>query len=69
MKKKILAFVYKTRGIYMFIAISISMAIKYHSGGITTLPFFITGVNLAVITQIFRVYVASEPRCVLPEQR
>ncbi len=59
MKKKILAFVYKTRGIYMLIAISISMAIKYHSGGITTLPFFITGMILAAIAQIFRVYVAS----------
>lgn len=59
MKKEILAFVYKTRGIYMLIAISISMAIKFHSGGITTLPFFITGVLLAAIAQVFRVYVAS----------
>ncbi len=43
----------------MLIAISISMAIKFYSGGITTLSFFIAGVFLAAITQIFRVYVAS----------
>ncbi len=59
MKKKIIAFVYRTRGIYMLIAISISMAIKYHSERVTTLPFFIAGVILAAITQIFRVYVAG----------
>ncbi len=43
----------------MLVAISISMAIKFYSGGITTLPFFIAGVILAAITQMFRVYVAS----------
>lgn len=43
----------------MFIAIAISMAIKFYSNGTTTLPFFTAGVILAVVTQIFRVYVAS----------
>ncbi len=43
----------------MLIAIAISMAIKFYSGGTTTIPFFIAGVIISVITQIFRVYVAS----------
>ncbi len=50
---------YRTRGMYMFIAIAIAMVIKFYSEGITPLPFFIAGVIVAVITQIFRVYVAS----------
>ncbi len=43
----------------MFIAIAVSMAIKFYSGRSTTLPFFITAITLAVATQVFRVYVAS----------
>lgn len=59
MKNKLSAFVYKTRGIYMFIAIAISMVIKFYSGGTTALLFFIMGLALATVTQIFRVYAAS----------
>lgn len=43
----------------MFIAIAISMAIKFYSGRTTPLSIFIAGVSLAAVTQIFRVYVAS----------
>jgi len=43
----------------MFIAIAISMAIKFYSGGMTTMSFFSVAVALAVVTQIFRVYTAS----------
>lgn len=59
MDNKLVRFIYGTRGTYMLIAIAGSMAIKFYSGATTTLMFFITGVALAIITQIFRIYAAS----------
>jgi protein-S-isoprenylcysteine O-methyltransferase Ste14 len=59
MNEKFSAFIFKTRGIYMFIAIAGSIILKYHSGGTTPLPLFTTGVALMASVQAFRMYAAS----------
>jgi len=59
MKDKFSAFVFRTRGLYMFIALAISIVIKSYSGGTTTLPFFIVGVIMMAVVQAFRMYAAS----------
>jgi len=53
------AFVFRTRGLYMFIALAVSMVIKFHLGGTTDLPSFIVGVTTMAMVQAFRMYAAS----------
>lgn len=59
MNEKFSAFIFRTRGIYMFIALAISAAIKYTTGGRTPLPFFLVGLGVMVIVQLLRMYAAS----------
>jgi len=59
MHDKFSAFVFRTRGLYMFIALAVSMVIKLYLGGTTTLPFFIVGLIIMGVVQAFRMYAAS----------
>lgn len=59
MKNKLSEFIFKTRGVYMFIAIAISATIKFYQGEKTPLSVFIAGLIIIVIAQIFRFYAAS----------
>lgn len=59
MNDKFAAFIFRTRGIYMFIAITGSIILKNHSGGNTPLPLFVAGVTLMAAVQAFRIYAAS----------
>jgi len=43
----------------MFIALAVSMVIKFNLGGTTTLPFFIEGLMIMVVAQTLRMYAAS----------
>jgi len=43
----------------MFIALSVSMIIKFYVGGTTTLPLFISGSLVMAVVQAFRMYAAS----------
>lgn len=43
----------------MFIAVAVSAIIKFYQGGKTPLPFFIAGLIVIIIAQIFRAYAAS----------
>lgn len=59
MNDKIAAFIFRTRGLYMFLALAIAMGIKFYWGGTTTLPLFIKGLTIATAVQAFRMYAAS----------
>lgn len=59
MYNKFSAFVFRTRGLYMFIALIVSMVLKFYLNGTTSLTFFIIGLIIMVIAQIFRMYAAS----------
>lgn len=59
MHNKFSAFVFRTRGLYMFIALSVSIVIKFYLGGTTTLPLFIVGLAIMAVVQAFRMYAAS----------
>jgi len=59
MRHKFSAFVFRTRGVYMFITLAASMVIKFNLGGITTLPFFVLGLLIMAVVQTFRMYTAS----------
>jgi len=59
MNNKFSAFVFRTRGLYMFIALAVSMVIKFYLGGTASLPFFIVGVVIMAVVQAFRMYAAS----------
>jgi protein-S-isoprenylcysteine O-methyltransferase Ste14 len=59
MNDKFAAFIFRTRGIYMFIALAVSIILKYHSGGTTPLPLFIAGITIMAAVQVFRMYAAS----------
>jgi len=52
-------FVFRTRGLYMFVALAVSMGIKYFLGGTTTLPLLILGLFVLAVVQAFRMYSAS----------
>jgi len=53
------AFVFRTRGLYMFIALAASMVVKFYLGGTTTLLFFISGMVMMAVVQAFRMFTAS----------
>lgn len=53
------AFVFRTRGLYMFVALAISMVIKYYLSGTTVFPLFLVGLLTMVVVQAFRMYAAS----------
>jgi len=59
MNDKFSAFIFRTRGIYMFIALAVSIVLKYHYGGVTPLPLFIAGLVIMAVIQAFRMYAAS----------
>jgi len=59
MNNKFAAFVYRTRGIYMFIALVVSIVFKFYLNGTTPLSFFIVGVITMVVVQTLRMYSAS----------
>ena len=59
MNDKFSASVFRTRGVYMFIALVGSMVLKFYLGGTTTLPLFVGGVTIMAVVQVFRMYAAS----------
>jgi len=59
MNDKFSAFAFRTRGLYMFIAIAISMVIKFNLNGATTMPLFLTSLFVMALVQAFRMYAAS----------
>jgi len=59
MKNKFSAFVFRTGGLYMFIALAVSIVIKFYLDGTTTLPFFIVGLIIMIVVQASRMYAAS----------
>jgi len=59
MNQKVSAFVFRTRGLYMFVAIAASMVIKSYAGGTTTLLFLLAGLVVIAAVQCFRTYSAS----------
>jgi len=59
MNDKFSAFVFRTRGLYMFVALAVSIVIKFYLGGTTSLPLFIVGLVIMAAVQAFRMYVAS----------
>ena len=52
-------FIYRTRGIYMFLALVASIIIKALSRGTTPMTLFVLGLVLIFIVQAFRMYSAS----------
>lgn len=59
MKEKLQKFVFRTRGIWMLVAISVAVGIKIANGGKTPLSVFIAGLIIIATAQMFRVYAAS----------
>jgi len=59
MNNKFAAFVFRTRGLYMFIALAVSLVVKFNLGGTTTLPLLIVGLIIMAVVQTFRMYAAS----------
>jgi len=59
MNSRVSEFVFRTRGLYMFMALAISIVIKFYLGGTTTLPFFLAGLIIMATVQAFRMYAAS----------
>lgn len=59
MNDKLAAFVFRTRGLYMFIALVASMFLKYQSHQTTPPLLFFTGLVIAFGIQGFRMYSAS----------
>jgi protein-S-isoprenylcysteine O-methyltransferase Ste14 len=59
MNQKVSAFVFRTRGLYMFMALAASMAIKSYMGGTTTFLFLLAGLWVTAMVQAFRMYSAS----------
>lgn len=59
MTLKFSAFVFRTRGVYMFIALAVSMVIKFYMGGTTTSIFLTVGLTIIAVVQAFRMYAAS----------
>jgi len=59
MNDKFSPFVFKTRGLYMFVALAISILIKFYLGGTTTLIFLTGGLIIMVLVQALRMYSAS----------
>lgn len=59
MNQKVSAFVFRTRGLYMFVAIAVSMVIKPYTGGTTTPLFILAGLMVIAAVQCFRMYSAS----------
>ena len=59
MNDKFSGCVFRTRGLYMFIALAISIEIKFHFRGTTTLPLLILGLFILTLVQAFRMYSAS----------
>jgi len=59
MNDRFSAFVFRTRGLYMFVALAISMVIKFYSGGTTTPPLLVAGLIIMAVVQAFRMYAAS----------
>lgn len=59
MNQKVSAFVFRTRGLYMFVAIAASIFIKSYTGGTTTLLSLLAGLVVIATVQAFRMYSAS----------
>lgn len=59
MRDTLARFIFYTRGIYILLALVISMVLKYQMHHTTTLPLFVAGLIIAFASQAFRMYAAS----------
>lgn len=59
MANRFAAFIYRTRGTYMFLALTISMIIKYLRQGTSSLALFIFSIVIMIVVQSLRMYTAS----------
>lgn len=57
--RKFASFIFRTRGIYLLLALALSMFLKYRAQGTTSLSLFLAGVTIALGTQVFRTYAAG----------
>ena len=57
--RKFASFIFRSRGIYLLLALALSMFFKYRAQGNTPLPLFLAGVAIALGTQVFRTYAAG----------
>ncbi|MBI3360086.1 MAG: isoprenylcysteine carboxylmethyltransferase family protein [Chloroflexi bacterium] len=59
MANRFQAFLFRTRGIYLFVSLIGSMALKGYLGGTTPRLFFVVGIFWVSLVQAFRVYAAA----------
>ncbi len=59
MRDKLAPFVFRTRGIYILLALAISIVLKYQAHHTTSLSLFLAGLIVAFASQGFRMYAAS----------
>src|SRR5574341_990607 len=56
---KFASFIFRTRGIYILLALAASIVLKYQGHQTTSLPLFLAGLIIAFVSQGFRMYSAS----------
>lgn len=59
MNSKFSGFVFRTRGLYIFAVLIVSLVLKFYLHGTTPLLFFAVGLVIMVAAQAFRTYSAS----------
>ncbi len=59
MRDKLTPFIFRTRGLYIVLALAVSIAIKYQTQQVTTQSLFLMGMIIAFASQAFRMYSAS----------
>jgi protein-S-isoprenylcysteine O-methyltransferase Ste14 len=52
-------FIYRTRVLYFYLPLVISIVLKRITGGTTSLPLFLLGIGVAILAETFRMYAAS----------
>jgi protein-S-isoprenylcysteine O-methyltransferase Ste14 len=56
---KLSSFIFRTRGIYILLALAVSIVLKYQAHQTTSLSLFFAGLIIAFVSQGFRMYSAS----------
>ncbi len=59
MRDRLASFVFRTRGLYLLVALAVSVVFKYQSHRTTPAILFFTGLGIAVAAECFRMYCAS----------
>ena len=59
MRDRLAPFIFRTRGIYILLALAVSMVLKYQAHQTTSMSLFLAGLIIAFASQGFRMYSAS----------